>query len=545
MKAKTMKRVCGLLLTAVLAVGIVGCGQDDNTDVSKQNVNVGSDYEDKTEEKIEQEKSKDPVTLEVYYGCNGIQKDTQKVEDALNELLKEYEGLEHVTVHLNTSLQSEYAQDMVLAQSAGKQIDVVHSYGLDYYTEVKNGSFLALNDYLNAEEFSELYNELPEWLWSALKVDDTIYCVPGYQMGATDRQLIIPDEYLQYVSEETLEKLENFTLSNDAAVLAELAEIVEEITVAVREGTGLTKYVYPLTTMLNTYNFIHRDVIDSKSGIIVWEGETTVENYYFSDVFKEACREVAEWVEEGLFPADAALQDKSAWRYQYLTQDNAYALDILNSYGGAERIDNLYTANYGYELTVFELNDHYFIPAGWAARGWSVSSACKHAEEALLFIEALNTEKGKEIYNLLVWGIEGEHYEKVDDNRITTLEYDSSQGNSETTYAAWKWLMGNTKYTYLNQEVDDDEIEVMQDINENSDNGISLIMGFAADLSSVETEVSQCRAVVSEYSSSLTYGTWGADWEKYYNEFVTKMEAAGVQTIIDEVQAQLDAFLAQ
>ena len=34
---------------------------------------------------------------------------------------------------------------------------------------------------------------------------------------------------------------------------------------------------------------------------------------------------------------------------------------------------------------------------------------------------------------------------------IKTLEYEGTQGLSDSSYAAWKWVIGNTKYAYLNQ----------------------------------------------------------------------------------------------
>ena len=44
----------------------------------------------------------------------------------------------------------------------------------------------------------------------------------------------------------------------------------------------------------------------------------------------------------------------------------------------------------------------------------------------------MNTERGKEIYNTVVYGIEGTHWEFNEDGEtITTFGYDSSQGGSD------------------------------------------------------------------------------------------------------------------
>ena len=146
---------------------------------------------------------------------------------------------------------------------------------------------------------------------------------------------------------------------------------------------------------------------------------------------------------------------------------------------------------------------------------------------------------------MVVYGLEGVHYEKVDDTHITTLEYDSTQGGVDTSYAAMKWIMGNTFNAYLNQGCSERENELAMEINESADNTISDIMGFRIDISAVETQLSQISAVKAEYSSALAYGVMGVDgWEAYFDEFVQKIETAGLQTVLDEFQSQLDAFYA-
>ena len=39
-------------------------------------------------------------------------------------------------------------------------------------------------------------------------------------------------------------------------------------------------------------------------------------------------------------------------------------------------------------------------------------------------------------------------------------------------------------------------------------------------------------------------GAYGEDTMKYYEEFIDKLETAGVDTVIADKQAQIDAFLA-
>lgn len=539
MKSKVVKTFLSLLLAGTMAVSMIGCGED------KEQSNSEAVSEKASESEVV-EKVKDPVTLVWYYiNSAGEQEDTQKVEERVNELLKDVEGLEHVSIDLVPGT-SDYAQEVLLAQTSGKQIDILSTYTLSYTTEIANGTYIAIDDYLESEEFAALADELPDWLWDSMKVNGQTYIVPTYQMASTERYVVIPTEYVQYLTDEELEFLENLnvTTENAAEMIEKLCQLNENLTIAIREATGREWYCQTLgDACLNASNGIQHDNIDKNSGVAVYAGTTDVVQKVMQDSFKIACEYAAKWVEEGLLPSDAAVQDQSGWYYEKgETAKYAFALALQN-YGDVKtKLD----ASTGMNLTVFPWHDNIFVESSWGAGGNGITAACEHPYEAMLFLQLINTEAGQEIYNTLVWGLEGKHWEWEDQsiNRIKTLEFDASQGGSDTTYCAWKWIMGNTKYQWLNQAVSDDEVDVMLEINENPDNIVSLISGFAVDLTSVETEISQMQAVMTEYRDGLVWGSYGAKWEDYYNECVAKLEAAGWAAVEEEIQAQVDAHVA-
>lgn len=539
MKSKVVKTFLSLLLAGAMAVSMIGCGED------KEQSNSEAVSEKDSESESEKE-AKDPVTL-VWYYCNGAgeQEDTQKVEERVNELLKDVEGLEHVSIDLVPGT-FDYAQEVLLAQTSGKQIDILHTYRLSYTTEIANGTYIAIDDYLESEEFAALADELPDWLWNNMKVNGQTYIVPSYQMAATERYIVIPTEYVQYLTDEELEFLKNLnvTTENAAEMTEKLCQLNENLTIAIREATGEDWYCSPLGEgYLDATNMIQYDRIDKNSGVIVQAGTTDVEQNVMQDWFKIACEYAAKWVEEGLLPSDAAVQDRSGWDYNK-GETAKYAFSFgVQSYGDVEAKTEEST---GMDVTVFPWHDNMFIESSWGAGGNGITANCEHPYEAMLFLQLINTEAGQEIYNTIVWGLEGKHWEWEDQsiNRIKTLEFDGSQGGSDTTYCGFKWIIGNTKYQWLNQAVSDHEIDEMVEINENPDNIVSLISGFKVDLTPVETEISQMQAVMTEYRDALIYGSYGANWEDYYNECVAKLEAAGWADVEKEIQNQLDAHLA-
>lgn len=539
--ANGFKKMLAMLLTLVLVFGLVACGQTEPpAEEPADQPAVETPADKPAEEPAEEPKEK--VVLEWYYAGAGMQQDTQKVQDYVNELLKEVPGLEHVELHLNCFTNDIYKDQVLLAQTAGKQMDLVQTYRLNYSEEVRNGTFIPLTDYLAMEEYASLKDELPEWLWQQVTIEGDPYVVPVYQIGATTCNLVTPSEYAQYVD------MEKFTAvsAHDAASVAAMGAEIEKLAIAVQEAEGsTTKYAMPIGWAMEFGDFIHRDNLDLNSGFMLYHGDTDASNLYLTEAFKESCRLAAEWVQKGLLPVDATVRDWTVWKSGNMLNPESFVICYENGFGGEERLDDVYTTQYGFDIEIQDLFENYFFRASWAAGGTGITSTCENPDDAMRLLQVLNTEEGVEIYNALVYGLEGVHYEKIDDTHIKTLEYDGSQGDASTTYAGWKWILGNTSYVWLNQGCTEGEMEKVKEVNENPDNYMSILLGgFALDLNPIATEIAQVTAVVEEYTDTLMFGAKGADWEAYYEEFEAKMEAAGTQVVLDELNAQISAFLA-
>ena len=190
--------------------------------------------------------------------------------------------------------------------------------------------------------------------------------------------------------------------------------------------------------------------------------------------------------------------------------------------------------------------DPFYYIQNYAAAGQTfVTSSSEHPVDALHFAELLHTDKGKDLYNCLVWGLEGVHYDSAateeEPNRIVTRDYDGAQGNADSPYGWWNWLVGNTYYTLLNQS---SVVGYQQSLFELNDNAVkSEALGFTYDPIAVNAEIAQLNAVRDEYRDMLESGTL-ENWEASYEEFLSKLETAGIQTVVDDVQAQLDAYVA-
>lgn len=256
----------------------------------------------------------------------------------------------------------------------------------------------------------------------------------------------------------------------------------------------------------------------------------------------EKCRINAEWYQKGYMLPDILTADEGDYNTKNMMNDVSFVWCVNNGMGDEETISATISANYGFDVVAIPVRENYYIGRSWGAGGNGITAKCEHPEEAIRLLELINTEEGMDLYNMLVYGLEGTHYTKNADGTIKTLYYDGSQAGSDAPYGAMKWIMGNTFHAYLNQGCAVGENELSLAINENPNNVISDLIGFVLDTSKIETQLEQIQAVVTEYEGTLRAGAKGADWESYYNEYIDKVNKAGLDEVLTEIQAQVDAF---
>lgn len=166
-----------------------------------------------------------------------------------------------------------------------------------------------------------------------------------------------------------------------------------------------------------------------------------------------------------------------------------------------------------------------------------VTSNSEQPEKALQFMNLMYTDK--EIANLIVWGIEGKHYVKVEgqDNVIT---FPDGVTSDNVGYKNYGWMHGNQFLTYVFEGDDPAIYEQMNEFNQSA--AKSKALGFSFDAEPVKNEVAACNNVLEQYRRALESGI--LDVDKVLPEFLQKLENAGINKIIEEKQRQLDEWAA-
>ena len=97
---KLTRKVLALAMAFIMTLALAGCGNkstgETTTAAEKETTTAAASTAAQAGEGGDE--SKEPVKLVWWYRGNGEQKDTKMVQEALNEKLKTYPGLEHVTV---------------------------------------------------------------------------------------------------------------------------------------------------------------------------------------------------------------------------------------------------------------------------------------------------------------------------------------------------------------------------------------------------------------------------------------------------------------
>ena len=100
------------------------------------------------------------------------------------------------------------------------------------------------------------------------------------------------------------------------------------------------------------------------------------------------------------------------------------------------------------------------------------------------------------------------------------------------------WAYGNLFNSYVIEGADENAYAETDEINRTAEK--SKLRGFSVNLTNVATEVAKVNSVKSEYA----YTSLGAeDPEPLLKEFNEKLKTAGIDTVKEEIQKQLDEFV--
>lgn len=152
----------------------------------------------------------------------------------------------------------------------------------------------------------------------------------------------------------------------------------------------------------------------------------------------------------------------------------------------------------GYEVVATPIMDTYVTNISARGALTAINAQTKHQEKAVEFLNLVNTDEY--LRNLLNYGIEGEHWDKAE---VPADEAAEAEGKPSVEAPSF---------------------------------------GFDFDLEPVSTEVAGFGNVMDEFGKSLYTGS--VDPKEYLPKLQEKLEATGIDKVIEEMQKQIDEWKA-
>ncbi len=388
--------------------------------------------------------------------------------------------------------------------NSGEYFDILFTDGNKYASEVGLGTFLDITDLVKNVAL-DLYSYIPADYWDAVSVNGKVYSVPTYKDSSSTQYFVwdkaIVDKYsIDYENVNSL---------------AGLSDILKTI----KDGEGSA----PAVVDKNGFEVI-TSVYDQMGvglpalGVRYDDQSRKVVNVLEQEDILSQLDILHGWYNDGIINADApAVGEAPSYRMFYVAQ----------GWSGAAK------TTWGPNMGVEEAVTSKFIDtivSNSTVRGSlnGISSSSKYPEKCLEFLQLLNLDS--KVRDAFYYGLEGENFNYTDNGEIERI-------NNE-------WPMaGYTQGTFFTvSKLAEDEFNQWDEVKElNANASPSVLLGFNLDTTNIETELANCRSVYEKYRSELMTGA--REPREMVKKISTELDAAGFQTIIQETQKQIDAFV--
>lgn len=505
---KEAKKLITLFMVGIMIISMTACGKTQNKlseDSELQGAKTVTEDEDPS--KLEQ------YTLTWAYIGDGYP-DMDQVEEKVNEIL---EPKFNVKIDLLPLSWGDFSQKLTLMLSGKESLDyvpVIYGNGSSY---LNNGYVLDMKD-LIATYGTNIKEVIGEDNMYSCNIGGKIYGVP------------VTKEYVNNVGvmmrKDLLEKA-GFTTSDINSIddLGKVYEKVKEqnsdmIMLAGRQGATPGQ------------DMIWCDNLSDYFGVIMPDDEKgTVVNYFDTDIFKHNAEVLYDFANKGYISKDCATMNETRGEQVKAGTAFSYFTPIKP---GVELQDSIDT---GYDMTYAMITDNFRSTGSIAWIGWGIGRNCKYPERAM---EVLDYMYGSaEIMNLVNWGIEGKHY-VIQDKEKGIITYPDGVTSENKTYGL------NIGYELPNQFIaynwEGTKPDIWNQYKKYNEEAKPLIStGFIYDNSSVANEVASLNNVFNQYMDSI--GSGAVDPKEVIPQFNDALQKAGLQTVINEKQKQLDIFL--
>lgn len=486
---RSLKLISIMCVLTLLMTALAACGSKSDSPASDSSKSSSS--------------SDDVPTL-VWWTIGGqVPNNFDKAVAAMNDYTAEKIG---VKVDIKVASWGEWETKINTIVNTGEPFDIMFTNGSKYNQQVAMGSFADITDLVQSEA-PELYKFIPEKVWDGSKVGGKIYSVPTYKDSSLTQYWVFDDKYVEKYGIDV----------PNIKTLKDLDKPFHDM----KAGEGKSFYPLPMTQSegLNGFFNGYDDMALGLSpvGVKADDASRKVISVLEQPDIMDNLKMLHQWYKDGIINPDAPTKPEADKGKPFISAQGFPGAEIgwqINN--GVEKYDIV--QNYGpiYTTTTIQgsLN--------------AISANSKYKKEALKYLELVNTDS--KLRNMLAYGEEGVDFQKIDGEKVIERISD--------TWPLASYTQGTFFNMATNKGAPEDQWEQVKKLNEQA--FASSLLGFSMDITDLSTEVANTKAVWDKYRYELLTGA--SDPEKMVPKIVSELKAAGMDTIMEAAQKQIDAF---
>ncbi len=497
------------LALAMLVGCLAGCGNQNNVPTKE------STEKSKVEETKQEESSAIDTSKRVDLVCYFIgdePKDMDKVSEKINEILLEKIN---ATITFNFSTWTDYTNKYTMVLAGGEDCDIIYTATwIKFYELVEDEAFLELSGLIDtyAPDFKAMVDES---YFDMVTLDGEIYCMPNTY-----------DEYnnggLMY--REDLRKKYNLPIPNSIENLEAYMQGIKENEPTQTEIIADPSSVFQMnSTSVSALMPLGLMVDYNNPGEVL----TTFDR---EEEILEELKTLKRWADAGYWSKSAIANSSSNKTGDF---EAGKIVVYGNSVGPSKYITSksaIASSNPDWEVGYIpypEINGIAYAntPLG---NGTAIPVNSKNPERAMMAINLLFTDK--ELNHLILYGIEGEHY-NIDENGY----YVAIEGSGYGYEASDAWNFRNKEYMLKqesNKELDDIFARCDAVAAKTNTPGVNIYAGFRGTISNTAAK-SAFDAVTTEYMTPLRFGMVD-DVEAGFKKYLEEAKKVGLEDLQKE-----------
>ncbi|WP_234118102.1 ABC transporter substrate-binding protein [Clostridium hydrogenum] len=500
---KRSKKLLGIFLATVLSVTtLTACGSTSESSNSSNKSNAD-----------------EIVYSYVTFNKLPDQSQLKTVEDAIDKITV---PKINVKVKLKPLSVSNYSQQISLAIQSGEQLDLFHTLG-DLNQYISKNEVAPLDDLIN-KYGKETKDIVGSSFLKTTQSNGKTYAIPSYKGVAIAPNLVYRTDIMKAlgVDPSSIKSIDDLN-----ALFAKVKEKYPNMIPVAPTNQGYSGVLATLTGV----DYLTDDLF--KPTAVLVGDNTKVQDYYETDAFKEKVKVARDWYNKGYISKDAATTTTLAT--ELISADKCFS--YIASYAGKEGGAQI-SALTGKQIGMIRLGEPYLSTTSVNAVSWAIPATSKKQEAAMKFLNL--TYSNKDVVNLLVYGVQGQDYVKTDSDHV---KYPNGKDPNSVPYTAQLscGIIGNQFNQYSVQGQSTNDLKLME--NENKNSAMSKAFGFTFDSSNVKTEYSAVMNVINQYLPGLNCGSLDPNTE--LPNFIKKLKEAGMDTIVQEKQKQLNEWLSK